>query len=187
LITDYLKNVIQVLAVGAAFATIPLFASLANLQPPWPPAIGTISAALVLIASLVAWEWVRKSKVSRRRSWIVSAILLTLVGLFAYLILYSLFVEDIPGTGGRVVRGYECSGPAKAVYGAQCPDLPREALQGAEWEAVILWTRSSVTIVRVALTAAWLVFMAGLIVAVGSIVAGRKFTTAKRREPRADV
>ncbi|HYJ83243.1 MAG TPA: hypothetical protein VEW26_10425 [Allosphingosinicella sp.] len=171
---DYLKSLIKVLGIGAAFAAIPLFASLAGLQPPWPPAIGYVSAALVLLASLIVWELVRKARSGRRRLLMIVATLLTLAGLFAYLILYSSFIENIPGSSERVVRGYECNHDAKLVYGDRCPDLPRDALRDAEWESLALWTRSSVTTARVALTVAWLVFMSGLIAAVGSIVAGRK-------------
>jgi hypothetical protein len=170
----YLKSLIKVLGIGAAFATIPLFASLASLEPPWPPAVGYVSAALVLLASLIVWELARRAKVRRRRLLMLLATVLTVLGLFAYLILYSTFIEPIPGTSQRVVRGYVCTRDAQLIYGDQCPDLPRDALRDAEWESVVLWTRSSVTVARVALTAAWLVFMAGLIAAVGSIVAGRK-------------
>ena len=178
----YLRDLAKVLGLGAAFASIPLFASFADLQPPWPPAIGYVSAALVLVAALLAWEWTRKSKLVRRRRWIVVAALLTIIGLLAYLILYSLFIENIPGTDERIVRGFTCTREAELLYRDRCPDLPREVLQDAEWEAVAVWTRGSVTTVRVALTSAWIIFMAGLVTAVGSIVAGRK--RARAAAPR---
>jgi len=174
-IAIYLRNLVKVLGVGAAFASIPLFASLASLQPPWPPAIGFVSAALVLLGALAIWEWTRRSKIRFRRRAIAAAVATTLISLLAYLILYSFFVESQPGTTLRVIRGYECTATALLVYKEQCPDLPREALAGAEWESVKLWTRSSVTIVRISLAAAWLLFTAGLIMAVGAIIAGRKY------------
>lgn len=175
----YLRNLAKVLGIGAAFAAIPLFASLAALQPPWPPAIGQVSAALVLLASLAAWEWTRKARRVHRRRWVVVATVLTLCGLFGYLLLYSMFVEDVPNTDVRLVRGYRCTADALLVYGDACPDLPSDALRDAEWEPLNLWTRSSVTMVRIALTASWLIFTAGLIAAVGSVVAGRRFTDSK--------
>ena len=180
---EYLKNLLKVLGVGAAFASLPLFASLAALEPPWPPAIGYVSAALILLASLIAWEWTRKSRQVHRRRWIMSGLALTLVGLLSYLILYSMFVEPIPGAGERVVRGYECTRQAQLVYRDECPDLSRDALKDAEWEALVLWTRSSVTIARVLLTLSWLVFMTGLITCLGAIVSGRQFGGKAR--PRA--
>lgn len=177
---DYLKNLLKVLGVGAAFAALPLFASLAELQPPWPPAIGHVSAALVLLASLFAWEWTRKGKVRHRRSWMVTGLVLCLAGLLTYLTLYSIFVEPMPA-GGRVVRGYECTRAAMEVHGDACPDLPREALQDAEWESLALWTRSSVTIARMGLAVSWLLFVAGLIACLGAVVAGRNFAKKPSR------
>jgi len=174
LISDYLKNLVKVLGIGAAFATIPLFAALAGLEPPWPPAIGFVSAALVLLSSLIAWEWTRRAKLRNRRGLIILATLLTLGGLFGYLVQYSLFIEPVPGSKIRVVRGFTCTDDALKVYGHQCPDLPREALRDAEWEAPALWTRGSLTAARLGLTGTWLLFTAGLIGAVGAVVAGRK-------------
>jgi hypothetical protein len=109
----------------------------------------------------------------------IAAAVLMISGLIAYLLLYSLFVEGIPGTDIRVVRGYECTPDAQTVYGEACPDLPREALREAEWEPSYLWTRSSVTAVRVGLALSWLVFTSGLIAAVGSVVAGRRLSAPK--------
>jgi hypothetical protein len=183
---EYLKNLVKVLAIGASFAALPFFASLAALEPPWPPSIGYVSAALVLVASLIVWEWTRKARVVHRRRWIVVAAALTLVGLLSYLILYSLFVEPIPGRDLRVVRGYECTRQALLLYPDDCPHLGREVLQDAEWEAPVLWTRSSLTMTRVALAAAWLVFMMGLITAIGAIVAGRRLRARPRRSRPAE-
>ena len=180
MIDTYLNNLVRVFLIAGAFALIPLVASFADLQPPWPPAIGYVSAGLVILASLIVWEWVRKSRTTKRRIWIIVATVLTVIGLFGYLTLYSLFVERIPGSGDRVVRGYVCTVDALAIYKAKCPDLPREALQDAEWESLALWTRGSVTAVRLWLTLSWITFMAGLVAAVGAVVAGRKFATKSR-------
>jgi hypothetical protein len=175
MISDYLKSLGKVLGVGAAFASIPFFASLASLQPPWPPAIGFVSSALVLVAALVIWEWTRKSKLRNRRQLILLAAGLMIVGLGLYLALYSMFVEAIAGTPFRVIRGYVCTADAQRIYGAACPDLPRESLMDAEWDSLALWTRSSITNVRLALTGAWLLFTASLIMTLGAVIAGRKF------------
>ena len=178
---EYLKNLLRVLGIGASFAALPFFASLAALEPPWPPRIGYVSAALVLVASLIVWEWTRKAKIVHRRRWIIVAASLTLTGLIGYLILYSLFVEPSPGRDLRVVRGYECTRQALLLYPDDCPHLSRDVLQDAEWEAPVLWTRSSLTMTRVALAATWLVFMMGLISAIGAIVAGRRLGSRTRR------
>lgn len=171
---QYLRDLLKVVGIGGAFALLPALAALAGLSPPWPPAIGGVSALLILVFSLIVWEWVRKSRTAHRRKWIVWALVLTLTGLFGYLILYSLFIEPIPGTDERVIRGFTCTADAQLVHGPKCPDLPREALADAEWEAPALWTRGSLTTVRLALALTWLVFTAGLIATVGAILAGRR-------------
>ncbi len=187
MLNAYLKNLVTVLGVGAGFAAIPLFAQLASLEPPWPPAIGTVSAALVLLASLGAWEWARQGRLASRRRLFLAAVVLTLGGLIAYMWLYSSFVEPVPGAKLRVVRGFVCTAEAQQLYGQACPDLPRDALRGAEWEALALWTRDSVTGARLGLVVSWLVFTSGLIAAVGAIIAGRKIgagAAPKRKRKR---
>jgi uncharacterized membrane protein YfcA len=173
-ISNYLESLIKVLGIGAAFATIPLFAAFASLEPPWPPAIGYVSSALVLVAALMSWEWTRRSRTRYRRRWILAGVVFLLAGLFVYFYLYSSFIDDIPGTTLRVVRGYDCTADARLVYKDACPNLPADALEGAEWEATELWTRQSITNVRLALTASWLAFTAGLMLVSGGVVAGRK-------------
>lgn len=67
------------------------------------------------------------------------------------------------------------SAPARVLgIGAACPNLPPDTLRDAEWEFLALWARASVTSVRMGLAASWLLFAAGLIGAVGAILAGRK-------------
>jgi hypothetical protein len=171
---DYLKNIQEVLKVGGAIAALPIVAAVVGLSPPWPPAIAGVSALLILVASAVVWEWVKDARRGTRRVWVLAALFLTLTGLVGYLLLYSLFIEPIPGTDERVIRGYTCTPEALLVHKAACPDLPREALADAEWEAVKLWTRQSVTVVRLGLAVSWLVFTAGLIATVGAILAGRR-------------
>ena len=100
---------------------------------------------------------------------------LMLLGLGLYLALYSTFVEAIPGTDFRVIRGYVCTVDAQRVYKTACPDLPSQSLMDAEWDSLALWTRSSITNVRLALTGAWLLFTASLIMTLGAVIAGRKF------------
>jgi hypothetical protein len=171
---QYLRDLLKVVGIGGAFALLPALAVLAGLSPPWPPAIGGVSALLILVFSLIVWEWVRKSRTSHRRAWILAALVLTLAGLFGYLILYSLFIEPVPGTDERAIRGFTCTPDALKVHKQACPDLPREALEDAEWESLKLWTRQSVTLVRLGLAVSWLVFTAGLIATVGAILAGRR-------------
>jgi hypothetical protein len=163
---------IRALAIGAAFAAAPLIATLAGADPPWPAGIGYVSVALLLAAAIAAHASPGAWPV-RVRLWTWLAFGLATAGLLAALILSSMFVETIPGSGVRVVRGTVCTPDALLVYKEACPDLPRDALRDAEWEAAALWTRSSVTTIRVALAASWLVFVAGLAIAAAALVRRR--------------
>ena len=167
------QGLVRAVGAGALFAAAPLAATLAHLEPPWPSGIGWLSAAFVLAAPLAARELPHRVRPSRGRAWRLSAWLLTVAGLLGYLILYSMFVETMPASGFRAVRGYQCTQDALLVYKEACPDLPRDALRDAEWESATLWTRSSVTVVRIALVGVWLAFVAGLAVAAASMARRR--------------
>jgi hypothetical protein len=171
---SYLAKLIRVLGVGAAFATLPLLAAFSKLEPPNPPAIAYVSSALILLAALIAWEWGQgASRTLRRRRVMVSAVL-CVAALLAYMYVYLSFVENIPGSEIRIVRGYVCTPQAIEVYREYCPDIPKAMIAEANWETKTLWTRQSVANVEIMLVAAWLVFTAGLIGAVGSIVSGER-------------
>ena len=179
MIDEYFKSLLKVFGIGAAFAALPLFVSLAELEPPWPPAAGVVSSLFILVGAMLAWEFTRKSRVVHRRRWMMIGAAMMVVGILLYMIAYSFFVEPVPGTSLRVVRGYECTREAAQLYPLQCPDLPRQALEDAEWEALVLWTRSSVTVARVSLAFAWFFFISGLIVCIGAGIAGRTFSRGK--------
>ena len=129
-----------------------------------------------MLSALIAWEWTRNTKLKNRRRAIILSSGGLLASLVIYLLLYSLFIETVAGKENlRIIRGYECTTNAKLVFLSECPDLPTSALEQAEWDSLVLWTRQSVTIVRMSLTLTWLAFTGFLISAVGSIIAGRKF------------
>jgi hypothetical protein len=174
-LNSYFQSMVKVFGIGAAFATLPFFASLAQLQPPWPPAIGYVSSALILLGTLGIWEFSRNSQVSRRKAYFIVSALICVASIFVYFMIYSLYVDSLPFSEARVVRGFECTATARTVYGSACPNLPTEALLDVEGDSLKLWTRSSVTIVRMGLTSTWLLFSVGLTMAIGAMVAGRTF------------
>ena len=169
----FLQNILGLFGFIALISPVPVFVALADLEPPWPPAIPTLSSIILLVFAVLAWEWTRKSRRGLRRGWMVTSLVVMLVSLFGYLALNSYFVEYAPGSDLRAIRGYECTNAAAELY-PDCPDLPREALEDAGWESVKLWTRASVTNVRLLLVLGWLAFMAGLIGIIGSVIAGRQ-------------
>ena len=174
MISVYLQNLVKVLGVGAAFASLPFFASLAELQPPWPPAIGFVSAALVLVGALIVWEWNRKTRIRNRRRAILRATAVTVTSLLIYLALFSLFTQPMVDRPREVI-GYECTQFALTAYRAPCSEIPGSAIARARGEAERIWTARSITVVRLGLNVAWLSFTVGLIMAMGAVLAGRKF------------
>lgn len=177
----YFKDLLKVLALAAALATIPLIAAFAKLQPPWPPAIEYVSAVFIIACALIMWEWVRRARRSLRRGFIIAGLVLILGGIGAYLPLYSSYVTDDEDSPTRVVRGSVCTAEAREVYGAACPDLPNAALREAGWNAELLWTRGSIQSSRLWLVGAWLAFITGLIAMIGASVAGRPMGRARGR------
>jgi hypothetical protein len=180
---QYLKDLLKMLAFAAAVATVPLIVAFAGLQPPWPPAVEYVSAVFILMAALVMWEWARAARREARRRLIVAGMALTIIGIGAYLPLYSLYVENVPDSNERVVRGTVCTANARLVYPDQCPNLPPEALPSAGWNAQYLWTSASIMRVRLGLVAAWIGFTAGLIAFVGAVIAGRPATGRRKETP----
>ena len=161
-----------------ALVLLPVLAAFLAFDPPWPGGIGYISAALV--AGGAAWAHFGASPgaiVSKR--WVKVIIAAVAVIVIAYLSLLSMFVEQIPGTAVRVVKGFTCTPDALLVYEDACPSLGRDALRDAEWEAATLWTGSSVMLVRVGLAACWLALVGGLALAAARIEQIRIFGTRR--------
>jgi hypothetical protein len=155
-------------AVLAALVLLPVVASFLAFDPPWPAGIGYVSAALV--AGGAAWGHFGASPGALVSKRLLKAIVAGLaVVAIAYLSLLSLYVETIPGTAVRVVKGFACTPDALLVYGDSCPALGRDALRDAEWEAATLWTGSSVMLVRIGLVTGWLMLVAGLALAAARI------------------
>jgi hypothetical protein len=177
----YFRDLLKVLALAAALATIPLIAAFARLQPPWPPAVEYVSAVFIIACALVMWEWVRGARRWVRRAFIIAGLVLILGGTMAYLALYSSYVTDDPDSGTRVVRGSVCTPDAQELYSRTCPDLPEEALREAGWNAELLWTRGSIRSSQLSLVAAWLAFITGLIAIIGASVAGRPMSRRPKR------
>ena len=156
------RSLIRAAAITVILAAITLAASVLALDPPWPRGIGYLSSAGIIAAAFAHRKWAdtpTNSGLPMRGGF---AWALTAGGLLAFMILSSLFIETIPLSGVRVVKGFVCTADALAVYGKECPDLSRDALRDAEWESIVLWTRWSVTLVRLSLVLTWLAFVAGL-------------------------
>lgn len=169
------------LALLALLIAAPAIAGFLRLDPPWPAGSGYLSAALVFAAAASAQYGGALARWAASRAGTRTAAGLLTVGLVSFLALSSLYVETIPGTGIRVVKGFTCTADALLVYGDSCPSLGRDALRDAEWEAPTLWTATSLMLVRVGLVVCWLAFVAGLALVAESIGGKRGAGRHRRR------
>lgn len=163
---------------------MPVLAGLLALDPPWPNEAGYVSVGLVAAGAGAAHY--RVPLLERAgRPWLRRlTVVLIGAGLLAYLILTSLFVETIPRSGVRVIKGFVCTPDALLVYGRSCPNLGRDALRDAEWEAATLWTGGSLTLVRVGLVMSWLSVIAGVAMLAGVVERGRMRTGGRQGRSR---
>ncbi len=168
---DFFRRIFKVVAFGAAFASIPLFASMQNLQPPWPSAVSYISAALILVGALLARDFGEDMSRKARKRLLLVASALTVAGLFAYLYLYSTVVLTL-SNGERRILGFVCNSDTQQMYGSLCPKLTELELSRAGYDPDLLFTPGSITQAKLLLFAAWVLFTAGLVAAVGWSVAG---------------
>jgi hypothetical protein len=166
-----------VVASGAA----PFVAAFSGVSPPWPDGVAAVTGVIELVVILLAFQGLQ----DRRRAsavvlWVSAAVFLA--GLLAYLWLFSEFTYVVPGEGRRYAKGLACTPEASAVFKARCPDLGEAELSTASWDAWRLWTRSSISQVRLLLLASWLV----LFIALASLVSAFLTTQSrKRRRPAA--
>ena len=168
----FFPELVKTLGFGACFAAIPIFASMRNLQPPWPEAVAYISAAIILVGALIARELGGQMRQKTRIRLLLLAFALTLVGLFAYLYLYANLVLPL-ANDQRLILGFTCNADSQMLY-SNCPHLREEELGMAEYDPENLFTHGSITAAKLSLIAAWLLFTAGLVAAVGWAVAARK-------------
>lgn len=152
----------------AALVLLPLAAAFMAFDPPWPKGIGYASA--LLVAGAAGWQHFSGGRgdwlTTRWARAIFAGLVVVAIG---YLALLSLYVEIIPESGVRVVKGFICTPDALLVYGDSCPALGRDPLRDAEWEAATLWTGTSVMLVRVGLVMGWLSLVAGLALAAARV------------------
>jgi len=167
------------LAVLAGLAAVPVLAGMLGYDPPWPAGFGYASA--LFVAGAAAWGHFAVPAGKEMTGWRLKALLVAMViAGIAYLALGSMFIETIPGTTVRVVKGFTCTPDAELVFAESCPNLGRDALRDAEWEAGTLWTGTSVMVVRLSLALNWLALVGGLALAAARIERLRTWGTRGR-------
>lgn len=169
----FFPELVKTLGFGAVFASIPIFASMRNIQPPWPESVAYISAAVILVGALIARELGSRAPRRKRVRLLLAASAVSIVGLFAYLYLYNDLVIQLDD-GQRPILGFTCNSDTQLIYSHLCPHLHARELATAEYNPDYMFTPGSLTAAKLSLVAAWLLFTAGLVAAVGWAVAGRR-------------
>ena len=177
----FFQEVVKVVGFGAIFASIPLFASMENLQPPWPTAVAYISAAVILVGALLVREFGEGATRRTRRRLLLLASGFTVLGLFAYLFLYAWLVLTLESED-RLVRGFACTSEAREMF-ASCPHLSEADIADAGYDPGLVYTPASLLLAKLSLVAAWMLFTAGLVAAAGWAIVGRRREFAEPEAP----
>ena len=177
------------LAVWAAGASIviPFVASFLSVIPPWPDGLDVLTAVIQLGALIVAYQTFRNHAQLIGRSvklWAIAG----LSALLLYLAAFSMFTVYDPGTSHSYVIGFQCSPGTQQLsdlhkFAGTCPFLQYDDLRTVAYNASILWTKSSLTTVRIILIALWFSLFICLAFLIGRFLV---FQMRKRLHSRQD-
>jgi len=171
---------LSVWAVGSAVA-VPFAAALIDLSPPWPRGVVLATAVVELVALVLVFQFFKSAK--RRpinRVLLTGTLVLALVSP-VYLTMLSLYTYQVPTTGERFVKGYDCTPEAVAVLKERpCSSLRLYDLQTVEYKAEWLWTGGSIAVIRITLVLLWFLVFASLSLALGSFLVYQMQTPGRR-------
>lgn len=166
-LTGYYK---QIVAAALAGSIAPVLAGVANLAPPWPPAVVPMTSLFELVVLIMAFQFLHQATRSDINRVMILCAVLTLCLLILYLGLLSEFVYQEPLSKLRFVKGFVCTEEAKIVFPANCPFFTDDQLAKNEWEAQRFWSLSSITFVRIGLAVNWFLVFSGLASLIGSFI-----------------
>jgi hypothetical protein len=141
--------------MGASVA-VPLVDYVAGLGPPWPwnNSVPVITSVAELLALMCAFHFL--SRANRRiTNRILFALIVTLLILFGgYLYFNSQYTFVSPVNDEKYVKGFTLRTDVTAVISESYTS--DDALRGAEYRPEEVWTRTSITLMRLTLLALWL-------------------------------
>lgn len=173
---------LSVWAAGGSVA-VPFVAQFIGVVPPFPTGLNVISAVLQLVVLMIMFQLYRRKPraLINRRMPLFAA--LALAALLVYLFAFGILVVEGPGTE-RYAIGLQCTEAARLVHGESCPFLGAGALAGAAWDEFLLWTRWSVSLVRLLLVGLWFAFFGFLAAAIGVFLVYQGDAGARRAAPK---
>ena len=155
-------------AVGGS-ALLPIMAAFAGLDPPWPKSVAVLTSLAILVAIIFAFQFLRQRPKRVVDRTMLRGLGLAIVAALIYFTILSLFVFEIPTTGERDYAG--CGWTTNAATVASdfladpadgCPGNYRKLLESAEYENAVIWTASSIAIIRMAALASWIALFVGI-------------------------
>ncbi|HQR98198.1 MULTISPECIES: hypothetical protein [unclassified Polaromonas] len=161
---DVLREVRKIALVAAGgLILLPVLAGIGGYVPPWPAGIVGITSLVELVALIVAFQLLSRTKRATASRVIVWSAVLLLILSTAYLILNVIFVYPIPNNTVKVVLGCGLSEKTQLILsnsGFQsrvvCPGEFSSLLASAQYETDVVWSKLSVSLIKAALALSWL-------------------------------
>jgi hypothetical protein len=166
-LSEYAK--LSVWAVGGSVVT-PFIASFLSIIPPWPSGLNVITSVIQLVTLAISYQGASQNKreVGRAMRWLAFA---GFIGLLIYMGAFTMFTIYVPPVRRSIVIGYECLEDARKIFGSRCPFLTLDDLSAAAFDEFLIWTRPSITFVRVLLVGLWLALFICLALLLGQFLA----------------
>lgn len=141
----FLKDVKSVWSLTFSGPVIlPFVAAFAGIAPPWPKHIESVTAAVALIALILAYTTRIRANSARLMVWLAFAVVTSLL---LYLAWFNLFTYKLPTNGEVVILGcgltYEAILVANEIgikMGWGCPGNFQAVLSTAQYDSWVIWS-----------------------------------------------
>ncbi|WP_108520318.1 hypothetical protein [Bradyrhizobium algeriense] len=153
LLHEYSK--LSLWAAGGSIV-IPFVASFLSIIPPWPTGLNIITSVIQLASLAISYQSAsnKAGKVAFNMK-ILGAVGFALV--LVYMFLFTTFTIFVPQAQRSIVIGYECLPDALKVFnGRSCLSLNVDDLATVAFDEFLIWTKTSVAVIRAVLVGVWL-------------------------------
>lgn len=166
IIKSYGKIIVWTLGAAAA----PIAAGMAELAPPWPPAIIQVTALFEMLVLVLTFQFLMKTNFAKINNLLLFSMATIVLFTLFYLAAFSEFVYEEPLSRLKFVKGFACTSEAVIVFPGGCPFYTDDNLRWAEWEASRLWKPWSITFVRLCLVILWTSVFVSIATLLGSFL-----------------
>lgn len=160
---------LSAIALGTS-VSVPFFAYLSGIAPPWPPGMVFVTALVEIVVLVVVFQFLRNSPRRTVNRVIAGTAPALIIFSALYLLLFSFFTYAIPTSSQRSVKGFVCQKGLLKSYEDACPFLTTQQLRDVAYTAEALWQGWSIDLMRFFLSAIWLTAFLFLSILVGSFI-----------------